>query len=368
MNITVIGVGRLGLGLALLFESGGNNVLGVDINPNYINQLNKKTFKTKEPEYENLLKKSKNFRATTNIEEGLNFSDIIYILVPTPNNGGNRFYDHNILSNLLFKINSYKVKNKNIIIGCTIMPKYIQEIGNVLIKDCVNSRLSYNPEFVAQGDIIKGYKNADILLIGANNEKDADEIVKIHNFMINEPTYCIVTPLEAEIIKISINGYITTKISFANMISDTCDKLGANKTKVLQSIGSDSRIGNKYFNPGYSFGGPCFPRDTRALKLFIEQNNINTDLLTATTIYNNEHVNIQAKQLYELNKEKGTYLMENICYKENCKVPIIEESAKLKIAKKLVEMGLNVTIKDEKQLIHEVIKEYGNLFNYIITT
>ena len=83
------------------------------------------------------------------------------------------------------------------------------------------------------------------------------------------------TPLEAEIVKITINGFITTKLSYANMISDLCDTMGANKYKVLNSIGGDSRIGNKYFRPGYSFGGPCFPRDTKALALLLEQNKIN---------------------------------------------------------------------------------------------
>ena len=114
-NITVIGVGRLGLGLALLIEKGGYNVCGVDIFPDYVKCLNDKTYKTKEPEYENLLKNSKNFHATTDLQEGLNFSDIIFIVVQTPNGGGDRFYDHTILSNLLVKINNHKVKNKDVI-------------------------------------------------------------------------------------------------------------------------------------------------------------------------------------------------------------------------------------------------------------
>ena len=104
-NITVIGVGRLGLGVALLIEKAGFNVCGVDIFPSYVKSLNDKTFKTKEPEYESLLENSKNFKATTDLQEGLNHSDIIFIIVPTPNGGGERFYDHSILSNLLLKIN-----------------------------------------------------------------------------------------------------------------------------------------------------------------------------------------------------------------------------------------------------------------------
>jgi len=362
-NITVLGVGRLGLGLALLIEKAGFNVCGVDIFPDYVKSLNNKTFPTKEPEYEELLKNSKHFHATTNLEEGLNFSDIIFIIVQTPNGGGERFYDHSILSNLLQKINSYKVKNKSLIIGCTIMPGYIRDIAEVLVKECENTTVNYNPEFIAQGEIVKGFKNPDIILIGTKDDTLGDKLKNIYSkIVLTNPRYYILKPIEAELVKISINGFITTKLSFANMISDVCDTLGADKKAVLKSVGGDSRIGNKYFNPGYSFGGPCFPRDTKALKQVVDSVKINSDLLTSTTKYNEEHVTFQANQLLEENKD--TYVIENICYKENSKIPIIEESAKLKIAKKLVEEGKKVIIKDESHMINEVIKEYGNLFDY----
>lgn len=364
-NITVIGIGRLGLGLALLIEKAGYNILGIDINREYIDELNNKTFKTKEPEYENLLQNSKNLRASLDIDEGLKHSDIIFIMVQTPNSGGNKFYDHSIVSNLLQKINERKVENKHIIIGCTLMPKYIDEVGSFLISDCKNTTLSYNPEFIAQGEIIKGFLNPDMVLIGTHSQRLGEILREIYSKIVKtQPKYCIITPLEAEITKITINGFITTKLSFANMISDVCDTIGADKEKVLDSIGSDSRIGNKYFKPGYSFGGPCFPRDTRALALFVDQNNINNELLLSTTKYNQLHSQFLTQKLLCENQEE--YIIENVCYKEDSKIPIIEESAKLQIAKRLVEAGKKVTIRDEIQLINEVKKEYGNIFYYII--
>ena len=364
-NITILGIGRLGLGLALLIEKAGYNVLGVDINEEYVKQLNNKTFKTKEPEYENLLQNSKNFKASLDLDEGLNYSDIIFIMVQTPNSGGNKFYDHSIVSNLLQKINEKKVENKHIIIGCTLMPKYIDEVGSFLISNCKNTTLSYNPEFIAQGEIIKGFLNPDMILIGTHSQELGEILREIYSKIVKtNPKYCIISPLEAEITKITINGFITTKLSFANMISDVCDSIGADKYRVLDSIGSDSRIGNKYFRPGYSFGGPCFPRDTRALALFVDQNNINNELLLSTTKYNNLHSDFLTQKLLDENREE--YVIENICYKEDSKIPIIEESAKLQIAKRLVENGKKVTIRDEIQLINEVKKEYGNIFNYVI--
>jgi len=202
-----------------------------------------------------------------------------------------------------------------------------------------------------------------IILLGTNNENLKPKIKTIYEKMCEKPTkFCFLTPVEAEITKISINGFITTKLSYANMVGDLCDNLGANKENVLNSVGSDSRIGNKYFKPGYSFGGPCFPRDTRALKLVMDQNSVFSGLLESTTASNEWHSEYQTNQL--LKNPQETYVFEDVCYKENSKIPIIEESAKIKIAKKLSKLGKKVIIKDVEDIILEVKKEYGNIFEY----
>jgi UDP-glucose 6-dehydrogenase len=166
------------------------------------------------------------------------------------------------------------------------------------------------------------------------------------------------------------------------MISDLCDTLpNVNKAAVLDSIGSDSRIGTKYFKPGTSFGGPCFPRDTRALKQLMDQHGIQSNLLHATTEYNEEHIRFQTDQLLSPLQSVSEsmsnlltctivdthYTFTNVCYKENSKIPIIEESAKLKIAERLVKQhNKSVTIRDVEPIINEVKKEFGILFTYEI--
>ena len=116
MQITIIGIGRLGICNALCFESVGCKVLGVDIFENFVRDVNEKTLSSYEPKVEEYLKNSKNFRATTSLKEGLEFSNVIFVIIDTPNSGDERFYDHNKLSNLLTKINDVKVHNKHIII------------------------------------------------------------------------------------------------------------------------------------------------------------------------------------------------------------------------------------------------------------
>lgn len=364
-NITVIGIGKLGLGFALLLEQSGYNVLGIDIFPDYVKSLNNKTYQCLEPSYNELIQNAVHFRASTDLQEGLDFSSILFIIVQTPSGGGEKFYDHTILSNLLIKINKLKCANKHIIIGCTTMPGYTDNIAKTLIKDCINCSISFNPEFVAQGSIIQDFKHPDIILVGTDNDALRPILKDIYDKMsINTPVYCFLKPTEAEITKICLNSYITTKISFANMISDLCDTLGADKEVVLKSVGSDSRVGNKYFSAGYSFGGPCFPRDTKALSLLMQQNNIPNDLLIATTKYNQYHVIFQANKL--LNDNTNEFIFTNVCYKENSIIPIIEESAKLKIAYYLTQHGKKVTIRDTQEIILETIKEYGNAFTYEI--
>ena len=360
MNITIIGIGRLGLPFALLLDRAGYNVLGIDVNHELVEQINNKTYKSYEPEVNDYLEKS-NLKCTTNFDT--HHSKLIYILVPTPNGGGEKFYDHSILSNVLVKLNNQKLEDKDIIIGCTIMPGYIDQIGISLLKDCKNCTLSYNPEFIAQGDIIRGFQYPDILLIGCYSEESYEFIKYIHSTIVkNDPKYCFMSPLEAEITKLTINGFITTKLSFANMISDACKKMKADPFTILDAVGSDSRIGKSYFRPGYSYGGPCFPRDTKALKLFLDQQSVTSNLLKSTSEYNEEHIVITAEELLSINTD--TYQFENVCYKENCCVPIIEESPKLKIAAYLVKKGKKVIIEDRPDIICEVMKEYGNIFTY----
>lgn len=364
-KITIIGIGKLGLCNALCLEKCGYNVMGIDINLEYVFQLNNKIFKSQEPYVNEYLTKSKNFIASTSLDEGLEFSDIIYICIQTPNGGNDKFYDHSHLSNLLSNINKKKIKNKNFIISCTVMPGYINTIAKKLLEDCYNCTVNYNPEFVAQGNIIKGYEYQDIILIGEDNINIGNIIEQIQiKLCKNNPTVCRMKPMEAEITKISINGFVTTKIAYANLIFDSCNNVNANPNIVLNAIGHDTRIGNKYFNPGNSYGGPCFPRDTKALAQFI--NNIGLDPLIpiSTDKQNYLHIKYQANELLKQNLNQ--YEIRDVCYKNNCQVPIIEESAKLKIAKILIDNNKKVIIIDKKPIIDEVKKEFGNIFSYQI--
>ena len=364
-TISIIGIGRLGLCMALSFSLKGFNVVGVDLDSNYINSLNTKTFSSFEPHVNEYLSQVTTFEASTNLQKALDHSRLIFISVPTPNGGGEDFYDHSILTNLLTRINRLKPKDKHFVICCTVMPGFCDKIGKLLVEDCENCTLSYNPEFIAQGAIIFGLENPDMILIGEGSVQAGDQIQQVYKKVcLSSPTICRMKPLEAEIVKLSVNGFITTKIAYANMIGDACLGCGADPGVVMSAVGQDSRIGTKYFKPGYSYGGPCFPRDTQALSLFVTSQGLLPSILKATHESNEKHVEYQVNQLLKTQNTQFTFT--GICYKEGSKVPIIDESPKLKIAKRLVESGKKVTICDTKALIDEVKKKYGNLFMYVI--
>lgn len=369
-NISVIGIGRLGLCTALVFENGGYNVVGVDIRESYIKSINNKTFYSDEPHVNDFLHHSQNFRATTSLDEALDHSDIIYILVATPTGVGEKSYDHTYLSSVLQQINNRRVTNKHIIIGCTVLPGYIANIGRFLLKDCDNCTLNYNPEFIAQGNIIDGLINPDMVLIGEENESIGDIIESIYvRITDNNPKISRMTPESAEITKLAVNCFITTKIAFANMIGDIADKThNANAIDILSAVGNDSRIGNKCLRPGYGFGGPCFPRDNRALGNYARTIGVPPIIPESTDKSNIEHAKHLAQQIIDECYINGAteYTFTDVAYKPQCPVPIIEESHPLIVAKLVTQHGIIVTIQDRKNIIEQVQKEYGQLFKYKI--
>lgn len=365
-NITVIGIGRLGLCFALCLEKAGYNVLGIDLSEKYIDQINAKTLLSFEPFVEQYLKGSKHFKANVSLQEGMTFSDICFIVVPTNTVPDIYAYDHTILSNLLVKINAMKVMNKHLVICSTIFPGYIKKTASSLIPDCLNTDISYNPEFIAQGDIIQGLRNPDLVLIGEGSKAAGDALEEIYrNLCINSPHIARISVASAEISKLAVNCFVTAKIAFANLIGDIADETaGANKEEILKTIGKDQRIGSKNLKPGYGFGGPCFPRDNLALGNYASLIGIEPFFFRTTDRVNEQHAEQMAKKLLEQNISE--YVFKDVCYKENCSVPITENSQKLVVAKKVAEAGKKVTIIDTEQILSQVQQEYKDLFKYTI--
>lgn len=366
-RVSIVGLGRLGLCQALVFEAAGWDVLGCEVHPDYIDSINKKTLRSNEPKVEEMLRRSTRLRASNSLEETVKWSDIVMILVATPTGIGEHVYDTGTLSRVLDDIAGFGVRDKHIVIGCTVLPGYIANVGSTLLASCPSCTLSYNPEFIAQGCIIDGLLQPDVVLIGEGTAAAGDKLQALYKSCThNEPRMARMSTASAEIMKLSLNCFVTTKIAFANAIADVADRTpGADKMAILSAIGADSRVGHRQLMPGYGFGGPCFPRDNRALGLYAKSVGAPALLSTATDDANKQHAQLMAEA--QLAKDQEEYVFEDVAYRPGAKVDIIEESQPIEVAKKLAKLGKRVTIRDRAGIVNLVRRTYGGLFEYETT-
>ena len=268
------------------------------------------------------------------------------------------------------KLNDFELKDAMIVINSTLYPGYIRNIGYSLLSRCERTTLSYNPAFVAQGDVMSGYRTGGwfgMVLIGAADERVAQILQEIYSRLSdgNDTNICLMSPESAEICKLASNCFRTTKISFANMIGDLADRTpGAEKHEICDALKKDKSIGSICMTPGYGYGGPCYPRDNKALSIYARQVGIHPLLPVATDEYNDFHHSLMVERLSL--SDENVFTFEDVTYKPNCAVPMIDKSPKLEVACALARSGKHVMIIDRAEVVVEVMKEYGNLFIYEI--
>lgn len=332
--VGVVGVGKLGLCLALILEDSGYNVIGYDIIDSYIESINTKKLESIEPKLTEYLTKSSNLIVENTLNNIYKLNSI-FVVVNTPSKSDGS-YDHSAIEDIVTKIIELNEKNpsyneKLFVITCTVMPQYSQTVQERLSK--YNYHVCYNPEFIAQGDIINGMINPDMVLIGGS-ETGSNKLESIYkNILRNNARICKMSLTEAEITKISLNCFLTTKISYSNLIGDIVLKAGGRPDIVLEAIGSDTRVGNKFLKWGHGYGGPCLPRDNRALSHFSETINIENKIGKATDEVNKLHLDNLCEFLTKKNPTNIPFYFDGIVYKKN--TIITEESQRLALARKL---------------------------------
>ena len=360
-TVAVIGIGRLGIGVALNLEKSGYNVIGIDKNRSHIELVNNKKLKSIEPYIEDYLNSSKNFRAYTDLREAL-ISDIIFILVATSSLENGR-YDTSQVESVVNELEKLGKQNtlKHIVILSTVNPGFCDEAAKTL--EPLNYTVSYNPEFLAQGSVTKNLQEPDMIIIGENSKDAGDKIQEIYQKMcVNKPSFHRMSRLSAEIAKIAYNCFSTTKISFANSIGDLATKVGAEPEKILDALGSDSKIGSKCFKYGFGYGGPCLPKDNNALIGFANDVGMNLPISKATNETNKKHLEFQFEQYSKKYDKDKEIVFDGVTYKKG--TIIIEGSQQLALAVKLAKAGYKILIKDVQDVIDQVKKIHGNLFEY----
>lgn len=266
MNIAVIGTGYVGLVSGVCFSELGNRVICVDNNQDKVEMLNAGEVPIYEPGLQELMvanKRAGKLSFTSDIAEAIRESDIIFIAVGTPslpNGEANLGFVEQVAIEIGTHLESYKI----------VVTKSTVPVGtNDRVRELIQSistqpfDVASVPEFLREGSAVKDTLNPDRIVIGTDSERAIQALKKLHRPLTEN---LIVTDIRsAEMIKYASNAFLATKISFINEISNICEKVGADVTRVAEGMGYDKRIGSSFLKAGIGYGGSCFPKDTQAL-------------------------------------------------------------------------------------------------------
>lgn len=362
MKVSVIGIGRLGLCYALSLEEAGFEVLGVDLKSDYLGELRSRSFKSTEPSVEHLLNSATRLSFSDRIEDAFQFSDLIFCFVATPSLPDHRF-DSSQIESILERSKVGSSQRRIFVVGSTVMPKTCDRLANQFAGKSV--AIVYSPSFIAQGNIIHNIQNPDMVLIGEGSKADGNRVQEIYARLCkNQPKVHRMPRTAAEITKLALNCFVTHKIAFANAIGDLAITAGESPALILKAVGDDSRIGNKYFDYGYGFGGPCFPRDNRALSVFSEDLLGFGKIFEVTDEANRRHLDFQETDLVRRFQPGSKLEIGPVSY--NRRSPSLEESQSLELAVRLAKRGYLITIVDGPEVIALVRARHRELFEYRI--
>src|SRR5712692_8093191 len=352
--VSVLGLGKLGAPMAACFAHKGHRVIGVDTNPETVRLINEGRAPLYEPRLQELIQANRNkIIATENYEEAILSSDITFILLPTPSDKHGGFSLCHVLSacERLGKV----LRNKRyhlVVLTSTVLPGATENEVRPILEAHSQKRcgsgfgLCYSPEFVALGSVIHNLLNPDFILIGESDPEAGERLASFYRTICdNQAPVARMNSVNAEITKLAVNTFVTTKITFANTLARVCERLaGADADVVTAALGLDARIGGKYLKGAIGYGGPCFPRDNLAFSFLAQQLGAPALLAEATHHANCEEVYRLASLVRTKNPKGGTVGILGLAYKPD--TDVVEQSQGVLLAQALAAEGIPVIAYD----------------------
>jgi len=399
LTISVIGLGKLGLPTAAVLAAKGYQVVGCDMSEDVVRGVNLMEPHIEEPRLIEVMEQAgDNLLATQSTRSAVLGSDVTYVIVPTPSDVTDRFSTRYVKAVMRTVAEAIRDKDDYHLVNLvsTVMPGTMSVEIVPLLEDYSDKKwgkdfgLTYNPEFVALGTVIKDYLNPDIVLIGEGDKRAGDMLQGIYeNVVENDPTYHRMSFVNAEITKLSINTFLPTKVTFANTIAQVCEQIGGHvdvvseavTTAVLSNkylsgvphvdvisdaVGADSRIGRKFLTGATPTGGTCLPRDVRAFRRMCEDVGASQILADTLDAFNEGEIYrlaVMAKRYSE-----NSVAVLGLSYKPG--TPVAEESTGVKLANAIAN-GRNViaydpmAMRNASELLREKIKYAGDLWEAI---
>ena len=353
MKLCMIGTGYVGLVSGVCFSDLGNDVICVDRDIDKINNLKKGIIPIYEPGLEELVKKNyknKRLKFSTNLNDSVGKSDIVFICVGTPTKKNSTSADLSQVYNVAKEIAKSISKFKIIITKSTVPVTTGDEIENIISKKKTKKLFSVvsNPEFLREGDAIRDFTYPDRIVIGTNDKKSNKMLRNLYSPLISKGAKYIKTSRRAaELIKYASNAFLATKITFINEIANLCEKINVSTEDISIGMGLDKRIGSRFLRPGPAYGGSCFPKDTKAIVSTANKFKTNLSIIKSVIKSNENRSNLLLKRVIEI--LKGKIKNKKICFlgvtfKAN--TDDMRDSSCLSMIPKLIKKGAKINYYD----------------------
>jgi UDPglucose 6-dehydrogenase len=352
---SIVGLGKLGASMAAAIASRGFNVVGVDINRQAVDALNAGRAPVQETGLDELIAANRErLRGTMSHRDAIADSDVTFVIVPTPSDESGAFslqyaaWAFGEIGAALKEKAGYHL----VVLTSTVLPGSTRHGLLPILEERSGKRcgadfgLCYSPEFIALGSVIRDFLNPDFTLAGEFDERSGRMLEEAYaGIMPNHPPCQRMSLENAELTKISVNTYVTMKITFANMLADLCERIpGGDVDVVSKALGLDARIGRKYLTGALGFGGPCFPRDNVALSYMARALGTRADLAETTDQVNRSLAHTVLERIGLSVGHGATVAVLGLAYKPFSHVT--EESQGIALAKALSRRGARVIAHD----------------------
>jgi UDPglucose 6-dehydrogenase len=354
-HFSIVGLGKLGASMAAGIASRGHQVTGVDVSPHVVNAVNEGRAPVQETGLDDMIRANRDrIRATADHEQAILDSELTFAIVPTPSDERGAFslqyaaFAFREIGRALAKKKGYHT----VVLTSTVLPgasrhALIPILEKFSGKTCGRDfGFCYSPEFIALGSVIRDFLSPDFLLIGESDERAGTHLEGCYkDITLNGAPAARMSLENAELAKISVNAFVTTKITFANMLADICSRIpGGNVDVVSNAIGLDSRIGRKYLTGALGYGGPCFPRDNVALAFLARAVGAVADLPSTTDRLNRGLAERMTSYVEAHTAPGATIAVLGLSYKPSSH--IVEESQAIHLVKTLVDHHYRVVAYD----------------------
>ncbi len=363
-KISVIGLGFVGLTLAVINAKEGFDTIGIDSDKGKLKNLRRGKTDFYEPNLSKYLKESMKGDKISFTEDFNNVlkTDITFITVGTPSTKDGRI-DLTSLKKViseLYNVLKNKSTNHLIVIKSTVVPTTTSQIVLPKLKNLKNVSVVVNPEFLREGNALKDLVKPHLIVIGCDNNKDCKALERYYKqFYKTMPEILKTDNSTAEMIKYANNAFLATKISFINSIANVCQKLPlVDVNTIAYAIGKDSRIGSQFLQAGPGFGGSCLPKDLSALIKFTDKfHDLNSFFKAVENVNQLQLIQIikMLKSMKVLDSKKVIAVL-GLAFKKN--TDDLREAVSIKLVKNLLKKGIQVKVHDPMAL-----DNFKNFFN-----